>query len=460
MKRMTLSILLLCAFCAASSATENAATDKKDNVKTGIGIGPLPKVGYDADNGFNLGLQLAINNYKDGSLYPNPFNTTYIEAGWYQKGIINVILSHENRTLIPGARVCGAIQFCDDHFYNFYGLNGYQSNLASNASAEAYKATGNFYGTRHTFVNAKVDFVGKIAKNFSWEAGYHLVWTRYGDPGTEKKPAEGMYDGMFLYKMYNKWGIIPDTELYGGWNSELRGGVVYDTRDSEASPTKGIWAEGHLIAAPKLLGTSAPYYKFCLNWRHYIPIYKDRLTFAYRLVYQGLFNSDAPWYIMPYYTVAGTGFDRDGVGGFRTLRGISLCRIQGQQTFFFNLEPRWRFWDFRLWKQNISLCVSGFFEGGAVVKPYDIGYGSHCTATASPAEQALYAQYIDTSSPDKLHLSAGGGLRVIFNRNFIIAVEWGKALHCTDSRWEAQNGNKLQDAGSKASFYFNTGFTF
>ena len=414
------------------------------DTKTGIGVGPLPKVGYDADNGFNVGLQLAINNYKDGALYPNPYNTTYIEAGWYQKGILNLILSHDNRTLIPGTRFCAAVQYCDDHFYNFYGLNGYQSNLSSLAG-------GNFYGTRHTFVNAKVDFVGKLAPSLGWEAGYHFVWTRYSDPGTSAKPAEGMYDGMFLYKLYNEWGIIPDDQLYGGLNSELRLGLVYDTRDAEASPTRGIWAEGHVIAAPKFLGTSAPYYKFCLNWRHYIPLYRDRLTLAYRLVWQGFFNDDAPWYIMPYYTVAGTGYDRDGVGGFRTLRGISLNRIQGQQTAFFNVEPRWRFWDFTLLRQNVSLCWSAFFEGGAVVKPYDISLRN----TLSPYAP-LYSEYINTSESDKLHLSAGTGLRFIFNRNFIIALEFGKALNATDSRWE----NTFQDGGSKWSFYFNTGFTF
>ena len=245
-------------------------------------------------------------------------------------------------------------------------------------------------------------------------------------------------------------------ELHGGINSELRVGVVFDTRDGEACPTRGIWAEGHLIAAPKLLGTSVPYSKFCLNWRHYVPLCRDRLTFAYRLVYQGFFNEDAPWYIMPYYTVVGPQFDRDGIGGFRTLRGIMLNRIQGLQSAFFNTELRWRFLDFQVMNQALSLSISSFFEGGQVVKPYDLSYGSHAPATATPEEQALYSHYIDDSASDRLHLSTGCGLRFIFNRNFIIALEWGKALNCIDSRFT----NRYQDGGSKGAFYFNTGYTF
>lgn len=447
-----LSSLLLCLSVSAQSSEE----PRKEVAKTGFGLGPLPRVGYDADNGFYAGLQLSLNDYRDGGLYPNPYSSGYVDVSYYQKGIFNLILSYDNRTLIPGARLCTALQYCDDHFYNFWGLNGYQANWSPVlfdpvTATPGSSPAGKFYGTHHRFVNFKVDAVGDIAPGFGWEAGYHLVWARYSDPQDE-----GYYGGNFLYTLYNKWGIIPEGQLHGGLNSELRVGLVYDTRDSEASPSRGMWAEGHLIAAPKWLGTSAPYYKFCLNWRHYVPICKDRLTFAYRLVYQGFFNNDAPWYIMPYYTVTGPQFDRDGVGGFRTLRGIMLCRIQGLQTAFFNTELRWRFWDFRLLRQNVSLCASGFFEGGQVVKPYDIGYGSHCAPTATESEKALYSLYIDTSAPDRMHLSAGGGLRFIFNRNFIIALEWGKALNATDSRFP----NRNQDGGQKASFYFNTGFTF
>lgn len=447
--------LTVCSVCEAKDIKSKKDTS---TVKTGWGVGPLPKIGYDADNGFNCGIQLSVNNYKDGKLYPNPYSSTYLDFGWYQKGIWNVILSHDNRTLIPGVRSCFAIQFCDDKFSSFYGLNGYQANYTPSLfdfpGTQAGTSTGRFYGTHRRFVNFKVDMVGEILPHFSWEAGYHLIWIKLMAP---MEDGQGYYGGNnYLYNLYGKWGIVPMDQLGGGLNSELRFGLCYDTRDSEATPSRGMWAEAHLIGAPKWLGTSVPYYRFSLNWRHYVPIYRDRLTFAYRLVYQGFFNNNAPWYMLPFYTVCGPRFDLDGVGGFRTLRGIMLNRIQGLHTAFFNTELRWRIYDFRLWRQNISICASGFFEGGLAVKPFNLDYNAVGTATATADEKALYSKYIDNSKRDNFHLSAGGGLRLIFNRNFVIACEWGKALNCTDNRF----GNKYQDASNKASFYFNTGFTF
>lgn len=126
MKRFFLYLLL--AVAAVFPRVDAFASG--DKVKTGWGLGPLPQVGYDADNGLNLGLQLNLNNYKDGKLYPNPYSTTYLNFAWYQKGIINLILSHDNRTMIPGVRFCTSIQYCNDNFQSFYGLNGYQSNYS------------------------------------------------------------------------------------------------------------------------------------------------------------------------------------------------------------------------------------------------------------------------------------------------------------------------------------------
>ena len=45
-----------------------------------------------------------------------------------------------------------------------------------------------------------------------------------------------------------------------------------------------------------------------------------------------------------------------------------------------------------------------------------------------------------------MHLSAGGGLRLILNRNFIIAIDYGRAFNKQDN--------------AKGSFYVNTGYIF
>ena len=325
--------------------------------------------------------------------------------------------------------MCTALRFLNDAAMEFLGWNGYQS--VYDYTFEEEKRTG-FYRYKRNMLHFKADFIGKITKNFYWEAGYHFHWINTGLFSTKKYELDNT-----LLELYNKWGIIPDDQLKGGISSAIRVGLMYDSRDAEAAPSKGIWAEAHYIVAPKFLGSSTFSNKLNVTFRHYVPIAKDKLVFAYRLNYQGFFG-DAPWYLLPFYTIVGPSYDYDGLGGFRTNRGLKMTRVQGQHTCFFNAELRWRFIDFSLWRQNISFALSGFCDGSRVIKGYDTG-----NKTGYAPE--LHSKYIDRSRGDRFHIAAGAGLRFIMNKNFIVAVEYAR---CTN----------IQDG--KGAFYLNTGFLF
>jgi outer membrane protein assembly factor BamA len=58
----------------------------------------------------------------------------------------------------------------------------------------------------------------------------------------------------------------------GGFSSSIRFGLMFDTRDKEGAPTRGIWAESHLSAAPGWLGTKNPYTRYTITFRHYLPM--------------------------------------------------------------------------------------------------------------------------------------------------------------------------------------------
>ncbi len=55
-----------------------------------------------------------------------------------------------------------------------------------------------------------------------------------------------------LYDKYVEWGIIPEKEKKGGKLISLKAGLIYDTRDNEANPNRGIWSE-LLVAFPRQL---------------------------------------------------------------------------------------------------------------------------------------------------------------------------------------------------------------
>jgi len=467
-------------------------------IKTGINLGPLPVVAFDADRGFQFGALMNIYNFGNGKNYPNPNSQWYIEASAYTKeSAINsykFIVNYDNKTLIPGVRMSICTGYYKDAALDFYGFNGYQSIYdmemlkptfnfegSPDKDSEDYnklyrkfedkgKMPKGFYRFGRDLIKAKIDFTGEILKNFYWEAGYNFQWVKAGSFKPEgyavldRSTSPDLYvpGGTTLFDLYKAWGIIPEDEADGGLTSSIRLGLMYDSRNVENNPTKGIWAEAHVIAAPEWLGTTHEHYRYCATFRHYVPIVKEgKLTFAYRLGYQGTFGKNAPWYTLPFYTNMGIKADNDGFGGYRTVRGLMLNRVQGLDVGFFNAEFRWKFIDFKLWKQNIAFALSAFCDGAHVFRGYDMTFTDEAKAALLSIDPAVnpagnpvkglamanvYDKFVDINRKcDGFHGAAGAGLRFVMNQNFIVAFEYARCFN-------KQDGN--------GAFYINTGFLF
>jgi len=487
-----IAAILLCTFAQATEKQKKNVTynEKGEIIKTGINLGPLPVVAFDADRGFQFGALMNIYNFGNGDNYPNPNAQWYLEGSAYVKngnvGSFKIVANYDNKTLIPGVRMSVCTGYFKDAALDFYGFNGFQSIYDMDMLKPTFNFEGSpekgsedynkiygkfvnkgkmpkgFYRHGRDLIKIKADFTGEILKNFYWEAGYNFSWTKtqsfvpkgYSVLDNPLAVTDGLYlpGGTTLFDLYKDWGIISENEANGGFVSALKAGLMYDSRDVENNPTKGIWAEGHIIAAPKWLGTSHEHYRYCLTMRQYVPIVPEKLTFAYRVAYQGTIGKNAPWYTLPFYTTMGIKPDYDGFGGYRTVRGLMLNRVQGLDVGFYNLELRWRFVNFKLWKQNIAFTLSAFTDGTHVFRGYDMTLSDEAKARlllADPvtgtAKIGLYDKFVDINRKDGFHGSAGVGLRFIMNQNFIVAFEG------------AQCFNK-QDGGF--AFYLNTGFLF
>ncbi len=466
-----MAAMMLCipSFAETADSAEEKETKKEKKkveynedgeiIKTGLNFGPLPVVAFDADRGFQYGALLNIYNFGDGSTYPNPKSWWYIEASAYTGGTWNLYLNYDNMNIGKNTRLSICTNYSNESALDFYGFNGYQSiytyaldNYFQNNPGQFTfddskkgqkaekkfdngkgKAPNGFYRYSRQSFRAKADLTGKIAKNFFWEAGYTFYWINH----KEFNPTGYTVADGSLYQLYKDWGILNDT----GENqfvSAIKAGLMYDSRNVQNNPTKGIWAEAHAIVAPKWLGSSMDSYKISATFRQYIPIVKDKLTFAYRLAYQGFLGNNTPWYLMPFYSNMGYTRDYDAIGGYRTTRGLMLDRVQGLHTGFYNIELRYKFIDFQLWNQNIAFALSAFTDGAHVFKGYDL-------TNKTNAKPELYKKYIDTSRKDGLHASAGAGLRFIMNQNFIVAFEYAQCFNKQDG---------------KGAFYINTGFLF
>ena len=464
-------LLLFTPLFAQKDTIKTTETGKKEIVKKGFNFGPLPVVAFDADKGFQAGALLNIFDFGDGSEYPNTRQKLYLEASFFTKGSQLFVINYDNKFLIPGVRWSSSAMLANDKAMDFYGFNGYLSYYDHERIAlgkdkqnlDNYIYSPKYRVNRLTFL-FKTDFTGNIWKNkLFWEAGYHLNYIKQGynnqqalnlDKINKNKDENKMYPANepTIFDLYRQWGIISNDEAWGGLNSAVRFGLLFDTRDKEGAPSRGIWAEAHVSLAPKWLGTSNPNYRYSATFRHYVPIVKnDILTFAYRLNYEGTFGNSAPYYMLPFITVMGANYDRDGMGGYRTVRGIMRNRVQGLDMATYNIELRWRFVNFALWKQNIAFGLSAFSDGTMVTRNYDMSF------RGKEEYRNAYNEYMKLSGnrkTDRPHITVGAGLRFIMNQNFIVAFEYGLPVSkfSKDSLIKNQDGN--------GAFYINTGYLF
>ena len=467
MKKAYIVVLLAAAFSIAAGAQE-----KKDIVKTGWNIGPLPAVAYDADKGLQLGAILQLFNYGDGHNYPNYDSKIYLEASFFTKGSWLFQTMYDAKELIPGIRWTTAAVVALDKGMDFFGFNGYGS-YYDYAQVAAGKAGDTFlyspyYKMKRNEVIFKSDFVGNITDHFKWAVGYHAGYYDQGaidydniNKGKDEskmfpKQGEAGYVGT-LYEKYLEWGLISDEEAAGGFVSSIRAGLSYDSRNKEGAPSRGIWAEGHVTLAPKWLGTKIPFYRYSLTFRHYVPIVTDDvLTFAYRLNYEGTFGSNAPYYVLPFITVQGENWDRDGMGGYRTVRGIMRNRVVGLDMASYNAELRWRFTKFHIGKQNIALALNAFSDGTVVTRGRDMSYqATGVILGTGKSSSDSYKEYMaNCASSDSFHITAGAGFRFIMNENFIVAAEYGMPI----SHLSKNSAHYNQDGNG--AFYLNVGYLF
>lgn len=459
MKKIIIAAVLLLA-----SSIFGGAQEKKDIIKTGWNIGPLPAIAYDADKGLQLGAIIQLFDYGDGHNYPNYDNKVYAEVSYFTKGSWLIQTMYDAKELIPNVRWTTACIVALDKGMDFFGFNGYGSYYNYERIAAGKDKSSSeiiytpFYKMKRNSVLFKSDFVGNITDRLKWAAGYHASYFDQGaidydniNKGKDEQKKFPQSEST-LYEDFVNWGLISEDEANGGFVSAIRAGLSYDSRDKEGAPSRGIWAEGHVTLAPKWLGTKNPFARYSLTFRHYVPIVKnDVLTFAYRLNYEGTFGNSAPYYVLPYMTVQGENWDRDGMGGYRTTRGIMRNRAVGLDMFTYNAEFRWRFTKFHIGKQNIALALSAFSDGTTVTRGRDMSY----KGDNSLSNIARYNEFMTNSQQkDSFHVTVGAGFRFIMNENFIVAAEYGMPISHLSKKSSVYN----QDG--TGAFYLNVGYLF
>ena len=248
-------------------ATLSVHGQNKEKIKTGWNFGPLPAVSYNSDLGFQYGALCDIFYFGDGSTYPTYLHKFNVELSHYTKGETIAHMFYDSKFLLPGLRVTAALSYLESAMSPFYGFNGYASPLNTDLTKNS-----SYYYMDRSMLRGIADLQGNIFNNLAWMAGLTFWNVSTGDVQLEKYKNE-----LSLYEQYVASGLIKENEI-SGTHIEFKGGLVYDTRDMEAAPTKGYCAEVVASLSPALFGDAEAYGRIMASWRQFFPILKDNLV--------------------------------------------------------------------------------------------------------------------------------------------------------------------------------------
>jgi len=414
-----------------------AGADKK--IKK-FGFVPLPVVGYNVDIGFQYGIILNLFNYGDGSIYPDYRYSIYTEFSRTTKGSGVNQLFFDSKYLIPGnIRITADLSYLTELTLNFYGFNGYDAVYKPDFvddGSENYKSRV-FYNQERRFFRFTSDLQGNTGiHKLKWLGGIGYFQFDMNSVDIDrlnkgKSQAEKLPDTMLLFDKYRDWGIISPKEVAGGVIPSVKTGLIYDSRDNEPNPMKGLWSEALLFCVPKIVGNNDfSYLKIAITHRQYFTIIPKNFNFMYRLGYQGTIGGTAPYYMQPYMI---TSFAKvtttDGLGGAKSLRGVLRNRVVGDAFAFGNIEMRYKFRRGFLFGSSFYWSVNLFADAGRVVKkivlPEDI------KERIGPNE--VFSDYLEPDS-ESIHWTGGGGLQFVYDHNTVVNFEYGLPFDKRDGK--------------------------
>jgi len=435
-KRAGTLIMLLLIICFAPGWSLAQGGKDTTEIKKGWTFGALPAIAYDTDRGFKYGGLVNFFNYGDGSTYPDYMQSVYLE--WSRttrgSGINQLVFDTREMTSAMPVRLTVDLSYMIENSLDFYGFNGYASNYNPELEKEGSDAyiSRMFYNYERNLFHLSATFQNEVgASDLRWLLGLEYFSHQLDGFDFEEYNQDNddrLRDTVTLYEQYVGWGVIPEKDAKGGNVSHLKAGLIYDTRDQKANPMEGMWSEVLISAAPEAIGNHHnQYVKLSAIHRQYFTLIPRDLNLAVRLGYQGTIAGKAPFYMQSFLLSSHTkSVNREGLGGKKSLRGILRNRIMGDGIAYSNVELRWKFWRLKLFKQQLYVALSGFWDNGMITDPIDFSKDQ----IPDSVDQDRYFE----GDSGGIHSSMGLGLHFALNRNFVVSIDYGRALDRDDGK--------------------------
>ncbi len=409
MKRKT-SPLLLC-----FSLLIGNAFGQTDTVE-GWSYAVLPCLSYNTDLGLHYGVYGNVFNFGrgDGCTYPRYKNYFNAEVSRYTKGQTLGFFQYDGMSPLHDISTTITAIYLDDPHTPFHGFNGGQDIIG--------KDNHNNLPTEspYQFIKRKLAHIDLTVKGTIRDGLYWIAGSSYW----HYAPLRSLTDepGQSLFAEYCAMGLVRQDEIQGGDHIELRGGLFLDTRKpNSVIPSQGVYATLFATISADLKRDRYNYAQLNATLAQFHPIGNDRWVLANQICFQGRVAGELPFYLLQNINVLMMKqTSSEGLGGMTTLRGVPASRCVGNSYYWMNTELRIRIFDFSLLRRHFSISTNPFFDMGGFVAPYRID-----------EQREAYKQRGLTIQTSKPYMSAGVGLKLIMNQNFVVGGEIAKAITLT-----------------------------
>ncbi|SEK49385.1 Surface antigen [Stigmatella aurantiaca] len=403
-------------------ATSESRVEPSDTPprRTGWDLQGLPILNFNTDEGFGYGALVMLVDRADGTHEPFRYSLLAQFLQTTRQVASHQLIFDAPRFLGSPWRVGVEAAYTRARFAPYYGLGNTAERIREYATCEDRDALednpdvcpGNpdFRGLRYYTYDLKslprlrLNLRRAVARSWNLFLGYRFrpdrVVPRYSaDDLGQSGDSKLMEDA--------KAGVLEGFEegvprSIPARTSEVLAGLQYDTRDVEASPSSGMFHELSVRGGAGPLGSQFDYWGATLHARFYLPVLPgSRRLVAGARVLADVLGGEVPLTLLPFF---GGLEGKDGLGGVYSARGLLLRRFQGPAKLLLNGELRWTALSGGLFGQQFGLTLVGFVDSGRVWRNLDFQEGGG------------------------LKTSAGGGLRIAWNREFVIRADYGVGL--------------------------------
>ncbi len=352
------------------------AEELKDK-KEGTSLTGLPRFSSDPLNGLGYGFEgaLLFNGKRSDPFYEyTPYRSKLgIDASNTSRSERKLAFNYDHPYFLNSKwRFRGEVAYENNPNLVYFGVDNKSLNTLDKISAADGVPSTPFIGKNYeSYINSlpetykkyngytKEEYIVNLSGEYSIFdsrmrilAGYEIAWMNITTSPNSR-----------LQKDLNEHKIIG---LGKSIVTFIQSGIVWDTRNFESDPDKGIYAEITNELSSKALGSHYNCDKVFLQYMLYKKILPKilRKTILASRFGIGYTFGNAPFF--EYQDEWASQGSIEGLGGSNTLRGYKQSRFLDRGMYFLNIELRSRFAQTDILKQHLAFSIVPFLDAGSV----------------------------------------------------------------------------------------------